>query len=78
MSTPTCEAILLVEATMPCLARTGSRDAAATVVSVTLERNRGAGAVIDVASKKAITSELKTRRKLGFFMEVIIVGVKGI
>ena len=75
MSTPTCEAILLVEATMPCLARTGSREAAATLVSVTDEKNLGAGAVIEVASKSAITSELNTRRSLDVFMEMIIVVV---
>lgn len=59
---------------MPCFARTGSRDAAAAVVgSVGIERGRGAGAVIDVAIKNAIASQLDIRRVLLLFMEVIIV-----
>ena len=54
---------------MPCFDRTGSRDAAtAAEGSVGIERVCGGGAIIDVAIKNVITSQLNIRRELLFFI----------
>jgi hypothetical protein len=66
MSTPTFEAISLVEATMPCLARTGSREAAWAVVEA-MERRSDA---ISVKATEAAGIDLAVWLRFLFLMAV--------
>src|SRR2546423_91961 len=63
-STPTCEAILLVEATMPCRARTGSRDAANATPLSSPDRSGGQ----TVERKKTRTRRILTK----IFVDIVV------
>src|SRR5436853_982057 len=63
-STPTCEAILLVEATMPCRARTGSREAANVTPLSPPDRSGGA----TVERKKTRTRRILTK----IFVDIVV------
>src|SRR5438874_940515 len=57
-STPTCDAILLVEATMPCRARTGSREAAKATPLSPPDRNGGATVERKKTRKRRILAKI--------------------
>jgi hypothetical protein len=54
MSTPTCEAICFVEATIPRGARTGSREAGTVLADAKLHGKNAAGASRSAQSKSVI------------------------